>query len=121
VVGGLVPRGTVMGCHVVPLYWLLVCLLKCIGVRWGSTPGPPHRIAPSQSLSDQWTIIYALIYIWIDIYLNSNYVINDGGSGRGLAPTRNHIIITCDHICIHHEGVVMGIAPTSVEWRGIYV
>jgi hypothetical protein len=68
------PRGTPLLAFglFVKMYWS----------SWGSTPRPPHRIAPSQILSDQRTIVYALIYIWIDIYLNSNYVINNGGSAE---------------------------------------
>jgi hypothetical protein len=44
---GVVPRGPVMGCHVAPLYWLLVfgLFIKILWRLWGSTPGPPHRLS----------------------------------------------------------------------------
>jgi hypothetical protein len=85
--------GQVIGCHVAPRYLLLFCLSKYIGVRGVRPPDLPHRIVPSQSLSDQWTTVYALLYIWIGIYLNLNYVIVGRGSGRGLAPARSHFVL----------------------------
>jgi hypothetical protein len=32
------------------------------------------------------------------MYICLNIVLNDGGSGRGLAPTRGSIVLTCDHL-----------------------
>jgi hypothetical protein len=50
-VNGKVPRGPIMGCHVAPLYWLLV-LCKIIGVRGVRPPDLPtaysfHKLRPT--------------------------------------------------------------------------
>jgi hypothetical protein len=80
------PRGT-------PLLAVRL-FIKILWRLWDSNPGPPHHIAPSQSLSDKWTTSCALLCIQVILYLNLHFVLNDGGSGWGLAPIRSFIVLT---------------------------
>jgi hypothetical protein len=58
---GKVPHGPIMGYHVAPLFWSMVCLLKKFWSLWGSTLGPPHRLSFNKDCATTMPCIGSLI------------------------------------------------------------
>jgi hypothetical protein len=88
----VVPRGPVMGCHVAPLYWLLVCYVKFYG-SVGVEPRPPPTVKGLTKSARPTRHTMFLIYNMVFYLFEFTLCIFGGGSGWGLAPTRGHMFI----------------------------
>jgi hypothetical protein len=80
---GKVPHGPVMGCHVAPQYWHLVCCLKLVWGPWGSNPGPPFGSARWWSVGYHQPTHCSLFNICRAMYLSLFYMVVGVGVRAG--------------------------------------
>jgi hypothetical protein len=85
-INGKVPHGPIMGCHVAPLYWILVCYVKFYWSPWGSTLGPHHRCnaltksaRPIRPYNVAYHMMVCIVFTFECLYIWA-------GVGPGLSP-----------------------------------